>query len=177
MNIQGKPGRIVEETYANTSLENQKLIDVEIEAVHMILNGISNDIYFIVDACPNVKEMWIAIEQRIARNENSLALVAATQNYPDDYYQAPQAPKPYKTHAPSSRQTTSTRSYTTTRNKGKKIVKLSAEHSEWLQDTDDEPDEQELEAHYMYMEEIQEFLQATVRNREKSQSHLKYVAH
>ncbi|GJT01275.1 retrovirus-related pol polyprotein from transposon TNT 1-94, partial [Tanacetum coccineum] len=53
MNIQGKPGRIVEETYANTSLENQKLIDVEIEAVHMILNGISNDIYFIMDACPN----------------------------------------------------------------------------------------------------------------------------
>ncbi|GJZ32312.1 hypothetical protein Tco_0577748, partial [Tanacetum coccineum] len=113
-------GRIVEETYANTSLENQKLIDVEIEAVHMILNGISNDIYFIMDACPNVKEMWIAIEH---------------------------------------------------------LQQLSAEHSEWLQDTDDEPDEQELEAHYMYIEEIQEFLQATVRNREKSRSHLKYVAH
>ncbi|GJY70965.1 hypothetical protein Tco_0474668 [Tanacetum coccineum] len=34
-----------------------------------------------------------------------------------------QAPKPYKTYAQSSRQTTSTRSHATTRNKGKEIVK------------------------------------------------------
>ncbi|GKE83222.1 hypothetical protein Tco_1553222 [Tanacetum coccineum] len=47
--------------------------------------------------------------ERIARNAIPLALVAATQNYPDEYYQAPQARKPYKTHAPSLRQTTSIR--------------------------------------------------------------------
>ncbi|GKD54832.1 hypothetical protein Tco_1288219 [Tanacetum coccineum] len=33
------------------------------EAVHMILNGIGNDKYSIVDAFPNAKEMWIFIKQ------------------------------------------------------------------------------------------------------------------
>ncbi|GJT94689.1 hypothetical protein Tco_1090207 [Tanacetum coccineum] len=37
-----------------------------------------------------------------------------------------------------------------------KGVLLSAEQDERLHDTDDEPDEQELEAHYMYMAKIQE---------------------
>ncbi|GJW74185.1 hypothetical protein Tco_0133555 [Tanacetum coccineum] len=58
-----KPGEIVKETYTNTSPENRKLIYAEAEAVHMILNGIGNDIYFTVDACPNAKELWITIER------------------------------------------------------------------------------------------------------------------
>ncbi|GKA02660.1 hypothetical protein Tco_0675441 [Tanacetum coccineum] len=198
--------------------------------VHMILNGIENNICSTVDACPNAKEMWIAIEhlqqgesiniqdvktklfwefgkftsmdgesiesyytifyrmmnklvrnklkvdnmqvnvkflqqlqpewsrfvtivkqannldnasyhtlfdilkqhqnevneihaERIARNANPLALVAATQNYLDEYHQTPLAPKPYKPRVPSSRQTTSTRSNATTKHKGKEIVK------------------------------------------------------
>nr|GEU41760.1 hypothetical protein [Tanacetum cinerariifolium] len=32
------------------------------EAFHMILNGIGNDIYSTLDACPNAKEIWIAIK-------------------------------------------------------------------------------------------------------------------
>nr|GEW60367.1 hypothetical protein [Tanacetum cinerariifolium] len=35
-----------------------------------------------------------------------------------------------------------------------KGVSLSAKHDEWLHDTDEEPDEQEFKAHYMYMEKI-----------------------
>ncbi|GKB78909.1 hypothetical protein Tco_0945804 [Tanacetum coccineum] len=58
------------ETYGNSGPENRKLIDAEAEAVHMILNGIGNDIYSIVDACPNVEEMWIAIE-RLQQGESS----------------------------------------------------------------------------------------------------------
>ncbi|GKF35832.1 hypothetical protein Tco_0112590 [Tanacetum coccineum] len=42
-------------------------------------------------------------------------------------------------------------------------VPLSAEQDEWLHDTDEEPDEEELEAHYMYMEKIQEVLTADSR--------------
>ncbi|GJT30618.1 hypothetical protein Tco_0910893 [Tanacetum coccineum] len=38
----------------------------------------------------------------------------------------------------------------------KKGVQLQAEQSDWLADTDEEIDEQELEAHYSYMEKIQE---------------------
>ncbi|GJS04545.1 hypothetical protein Tco_0321053 [Tanacetum coccineum] len=58
-----RPGEIVKETYGNTTPNKQKLIDVEAEAVHKILNGIGNDIFSTVDACPNAKEMWVAIER------------------------------------------------------------------------------------------------------------------
>ncbi|GJW18896.1 hypothetical protein Tco_0026332 [Tanacetum coccineum] len=37
-----------------------------------------------------------------------------------------------------------------------KGVPLHAEQGDWLDDTDDEPDEQEFKAHYMYMAKIQE---------------------
>ncbi|GKE03467.1 hypothetical protein Tco_1395485 [Tanacetum coccineum] len=58
------PGFTQKETYANTGLENRKVIDTEVEAVHMILNGIVlGYIYSTMDACPNTKEMWIAIER------------------------------------------------------------------------------------------------------------------
>ncbi|GJT47138.1 hypothetical protein Tco_0955853 [Tanacetum coccineum] len=35
-------------------------------------------------------------------------------------------------------------------------IQLSAEQADWRDDTDDEPDDQELEARYLYMEKIQE---------------------
>ncbi|GKG36230.1 hypothetical protein Tco_0443908, partial [Tanacetum coccineum] len=38
----------------------------------------------------------------------------------------------------------------------KGIVQLNAEQADWKDDTDDESDDQELEAHYMYMALIQE---------------------
>nr|GEY87277.1 hypothetical protein [Tanacetum cinerariifolium] len=37
-----------------------------------------------------------------------------------------------------------------------KGVPLSVDQGDWLDDTDEEPDKHELEAHYMYMEKIQE---------------------
>ncbi|GJY73690.1 hypothetical protein Tco_0478121 [Tanacetum coccineum] len=58
--------------------------------------------------------------EKIARNANPLALVAATQQYPDTYYQTP---KPHKSFAPPSKQSSSTRSHATTRYKGKEIAK------------------------------------------------------
>ncbi|GKD84950.1 hypothetical protein Tco_1356104 [Tanacetum coccineum] len=45
-----------------------------------------------------------------------------------------------------------------------KDIPLSAEHDEWLQDINEESDEQELEAHYMYMTNIQEVLHAADDN-------------
>ncbi|GKF98231.1 hypothetical protein Tco_0297014, partial [Tanacetum coccineum] len=35
-------------------------------------------------------------------------------------------------------------------------IQLSAEQVDWRDDTDDEPEDQELEAHYLYMAKIQE---------------------
>ncbi|GJT66082.1 hypothetical protein Tco_1017562 [Tanacetum coccineum] len=124
--------------------------DMLTEAIHIILSGIEDDIYSTVDTCTTAKEMWIAIErlqqdldtisyhklfdilkqyhnevnefhaEKIARNANPLAFVAATQQYPADHYQAP---KPHKPYAPSLKPTLKTRSHTPTRNKGKEIAK------------------------------------------------------
>ncbi|GKA10311.1 hypothetical protein Tco_0689744 [Tanacetum coccineum] len=153
--------------------------------------------------------------EKIVRNANPLALVAAAQQYPDSYYQAS---KSYKSYAPPSKQSSYTRSHATTRNKGKEIAKtithpsesaseedeesdpeqaqrdkemqknlpliakkpkrakdytyhkekmlmckqaekgvpLHAEQSDSLDDTDEEIDEQELEAHYSFMAKIQD---------------------
>ncbi|GJU81993.1 hypothetical protein Tco_1284358 [Tanacetum coccineum] len=151
--------------------------------------------------------------ERIAKNVNPLALVVAAQQYPDSYYQAPKSYKPY---APTSKQSSSTRSNATTKFKRKEIAKpitppsesaseedsnpeqaqrdkdmqkklalivkyfkkiykptnnnlitssryknvdttpRQSEQADWLEDTDEEIDEQELEAHYSYMVKIQE---------------------
>nr|GEZ68502.1 hypothetical protein [Tanacetum cinerariifolium] len=47
----------------NVSQEIRDQLNAEAEAVQIILTGIDNDSYSIVDACPNVCEMWKAIER------------------------------------------------------------------------------------------------------------------
>ncbi|GKF85793.1 hypothetical protein Tco_0253620 [Tanacetum coccineum] len=43
-------------------------------------------------------------------------------------------------------------------------VQLNAEQADWKDDTDDESEEQELEAHYMYMAQIHEVTPDSVDN-------------
>ncbi|GKD02826.1 hypothetical protein Tco_1177800, partial [Tanacetum coccineum] len=107
------------------------------KAIHMILSGNRDDIYYTVDACTTAKEIWIAIKR--LHNANLLALVVATQQYPDTHYQAP---KPYKTYTPSLKQTPSTRYNAPTRNRGKKIAKPITPPSESAskEDKDSDPE-------------------------------------
>nr|GFD15456.1 hypothetical protein [Tanacetum cinerariifolium] len=51
------------ETYKNVKQEIRDQLIAEAEAVQIILTGIYNDIYSTVDACPNLCEMWKAIER------------------------------------------------------------------------------------------------------------------
>ncbi|GJS15156.1 hypothetical protein Tco_0409628 [Tanacetum coccineum] len=51
------------ENYKNVSQDIRNQLDAEAEAVQIILTGIDNDIYSIVDACPNACKMWKAIER------------------------------------------------------------------------------------------------------------------
>ncbi|GKC29981.1 retrovirus-related pol polyprotein from transposon TNT 1-94 [Tanacetum coccineum] len=51
------------ENYKIVLEDIRNLLNAEAEAVHIILTGIDNDIYFIIDACPNGMEMWKAIEK------------------------------------------------------------------------------------------------------------------
>ncbi|GKC89552.1 hypothetical protein Tco_1150201, partial [Tanacetum coccineum] len=224
------------ENYKNVSQDIRDQLNAEAEAVQIILTGINNDIYSIVDAYPNACEMWKAIERlkqvltsittRMAKNEvnkiraerlahttNPLALVARQQLV---YH-----PQNHPNH---NTQYSSTRSQQATRNRGKATVNSSApiydqelatvteddemskekeidklmalisrlfkkiykptnnnlrtssntsrvnqdnslrinrgtghvsRESDWKDDTDDESNDQELEAHYMYMAQIQ----------------------
>ncbi|GJZ22880.1 retrovirus-related pol polyprotein from transposon TNT 1-94 [Tanacetum coccineum] len=58
--------------------------------------------------------------ERIGKNANPLALVAAALPYPDPYYQAS---KSHKSFAPPSKQASSTQSNASTKHKGKEIAK------------------------------------------------------
>ncbi|GJZ08439.1 hypothetical protein Tco_0542722 [Tanacetum coccineum] len=55
-----------------------------------------------------------------------------------------------------------------------KGVQLQAEQSDWLADTDEEIDEQELEAHYSYMEKIQEVPNADSCTDSEPLEHVQY---
>ncbi|GJR77523.1 hypothetical protein Tco_0089888 [Tanacetum coccineum] len=59
----------VMETYATVSKENRKKINDEAEAVHIILIRIDNDIYSIIDACPNTMEMFYKMMNELVRNK------------------------------------------------------------------------------------------------------------
>nr|GEY36860.1 hypothetical protein [Tanacetum cinerariifolium] len=116
--------------------------------------------------------------ERIAKNANPLAFVAASQPHPDPYYQAPKSHKSYATQPKAS---PPTRSHATTRHKGKEIAKpitppskdtvgsqvvqqtgiqcfncKEFEQFDWLADMHEEIVEQELEAHYSFMAKIHE---------------------
>ncbi|GJS47100.1 hypothetical protein Tco_0597221 [Tanacetum coccineum] len=51
------------ENYKNVSQDIRDQLNVEAEAIQIILTRIDNDIYSTVDACPNACEMWKAIER------------------------------------------------------------------------------------------------------------------
>ncbi|GJZ50057.1 retrovirus-related pol polyprotein from transposon TNT 1-94 [Tanacetum coccineum] len=76
--------------------------------------------------------------ERIAKNANPLALVAAAQQYPDPYYQAP---KYHKSYAPPSKQSSSTRSHATTKYKGKEIAKTITPPSESASEEVSDPEQ------------------------------------
>nr|GEX05874.1 hypothetical protein [Tanacetum cinerariifolium] len=51
------------ETYKTVLQDIRDQLNAKVEAVQIILTGIDNDIYSIVDACPNACEMWKAVER------------------------------------------------------------------------------------------------------------------
>ncbi|GJY30780.1 hypothetical protein Tco_0414275 [Tanacetum coccineum] len=84
------------------------------------------------------KEINEICAERIAKNANPLALVATDSPYPDTYYQAPKSHKPY---APTSKQSSSTRSNASTKYKGKEIAKSITPPSESASEEDSDPEQ------------------------------------
>ncbi|GJW61390.1 hypothetical protein Tco_0110725 [Tanacetum coccineum] len=52
------------EKLLNMSPENKEHYQSEKEAIHLLLTGIGDEIYSIVDACKTAHDMWIAIERQ-----------------------------------------------------------------------------------------------------------------
>ncbi|GJX23236.1 retrovirus-related pol polyprotein from transposon TNT 1-94 [Tanacetum coccineum] len=84
----------------------KQTVDLDKESYHKLFNILKQ----------YQKEVNEIRAKKIARNANPLALVAVAQQYPDPYYQAP---KPQRSYAPTSKQSSSTRSQASTRFKGK----------------------------------------------------------
>ncbi|GKB35465.1 hypothetical protein Tco_0880407 [Tanacetum coccineum] len=142
---------IEQETYANTTRESRKLIDAEAEAIHMTLNGIGDDIYSTMDTCSTARKMWLAIEhlqqgesinkQDIMNEMVRIKLKVDTMEVNVQFLQ--QLQPEWSRAGPVIGDSE------TVGNEEEKGVPLSEEQGGWLADTDDEPDEQELEAHYI----------------------------
>nr|GEY52076.1 hypothetical protein [Tanacetum cinerariifolium] len=66
LDSEGNPTTTTEkvfETYKTVTQDIRDQLNAEAETIQIILTGIDNDIYSIVDACPNACEMWKAIER------------------------------------------------------------------------------------------------------------------
>ncbi|GKD12143.1 hypothetical protein Tco_1196550 [Tanacetum coccineum] len=80
--------RTTVKTILTMSPENKVPNESEKEAIHLLLTGIGNEIYSTYQ-----KEVNEIRAERIAKNANPLALVAAASPYPNPYYQAPKSHK------------------------------------------------------------------------------------
>ncbi|GKF17943.1 hypothetical protein Tco_0062861 [Tanacetum coccineum] len=69
------PERTTVETLLNMSPENRAHYESEKEAINLLLTGIRDEIYSIVDACKTAHDMWIAIEDY--NRENLLTFKSA----------------------------------------------------------------------------------------------------
>nr|GEW76946.1 hypothetical protein [Tanacetum cinerariifolium] len=191
-------------------------LNAEAEAVQIILTGIDNVIYSIVDACPNACEMWKVIErtQQAATRNRGKEIVKSPQPIYDQEPSMADDDEMSKDkeidklmalislsnagyehqrlgNVAGARETVGStvvqksgiqcynckeyghvarecqkpkRAKDATYHREKMLlckqdeagIQLNAEQADWKDDTDDESDDQELEAHYMYMAKLQQ---------------------
>ncbi|GJU96757.1 putative ribonuclease H-like domain-containing protein [Tanacetum coccineum] len=165
------PAKTSVETVMNMTPENKAHYESEKEAIHLILTGIGDEIYSTVDACQTGLKRNVGSHQRGYNKEvKELRLKEWPEMLkPIRHFYKTQGPKEIaKPITPPSESASGRikpkRVKDSTYHKEKMLlckqaekgVQLQAEQSDWLADTDEEIDEQELEAHYSYMAKIQE---------------------
>nr|GEW97401.1 hypothetical protein [Tanacetum cinerariifolium] len=134
------PEHTTVKTPMNMSPENKAHFQAEKEAIHLILTGIGDEIYSTVDACQIAQEMWEAIKRENVGSPVVQQSGIQCFNCKEFGHFAKECRKPKGLKTPCI-----------TRKRCCCANKLSN-----MTDTDEEIDEQELEAHYSYMEKIQE---------------------
>nr|GEU55983.1 hypothetical protein [Tanacetum cinerariifolium] len=151
------PKHTTVETPMNMSPENKAHFEAEKEAIHLILTGIGLEWSRFVTIVKQqhkldevsyhkffniLKQYQKGVNElraeRLARNANPLALVATAQAYQDPCYQTSRS---HKSHAPSPKPSMITKSYTTTRHKGKEIAKPITSPSETASKEDNDPEQ------------------------------------
>nr|GEX76061.1 hypothetical protein [Tanacetum cinerariifolium] len=159
------------ENYKNVSQDIRDQMNAEVKAVQIILTGIDNNIYSTVDACLNVYEMWKAIKRLkqegsyVAGDRENVG-TQVVQNSRIQCYNC----KEFR-HVSRECQKPK-RAKDATYHKEKILlckqeearVQLNVEQVDWKDDTDDESNDQELEAHYIYMAQIQEVTPVIANN-------------
>ncbi|GJS68742.1 hypothetical protein Tco_0683307 [Tanacetum coccineum] len=155
----------------NDAYSEHNSLSAEKEAIFLILTGIGDEIYSTVDACNTSKEMWTAIERlqqdsdpeqarRDKDMQKNLALLAkyyqeSCTNLPTTKpFELLQTPEQTEDTTPRLRVSQGEIDMCKQTEQGSTTSSLTK--ADWLEDTDEEIDEQELEAHYSYMAKIQE---------------------
>nr|GEW90974.1 retrovirus-related Pol polyprotein from transposon TNT 1-94 [Tanacetum cinerariifolium] len=153
----------------NVSQDIRDQLNAEAKAVQIILTGIDNDIYSTVDAYPNACEMWKAIEKwkrfvTLVKQSQELKTVSYHKLY-DILKQHHNEVNEIRAEILAPRECQKPKwEKDAAYHKEKMLLckqeeagfQLNAEQADWKDDTDDETEDQELEAHYMYMAKLQE---------------------
>ncbi|GJT28373.1 hypothetical protein Tco_0908648 [Tanacetum coccineum] len=151
----------------------EKTVPVAEDSSETITERIYNDIYSTVDACPNACEMWKDVE-RLKQGESINAQDLKTNLYWEfGKFTSRDGESLESYYSRTSSNTSRANQDNTLRiNRGTGYdnqrtinvtgarenvagFQLNIEQADWMDDTDDEPNDQELEAHYMYMAQVQ----------------------
>nr|GEV89699.1 hypothetical protein [Tanacetum cinerariifolium] len=170
------------ENYKNVSQDIRDQLNAEAKAVQIILTGIDSDIYSIVDACPNACEMWKAIKRKFtSRDGESLELYYSrfykmknelvrnqcdVTNHQVNVQFLHQLQPEWQRFVTLVKQSQELKTvsyhklYDILKQHHNEVNEIRAERlaqqADWRDDTNDEQEDQELEAHYMYMAQIKE---------------------
>ncbi|GJW00210.1 hypothetical protein Tco_1555461 [Tanacetum coccineum] len=179
------------ENYKNVPKDIRNLLQAEAEVVYIILIGIDNDIYCTVDACRKALDMWNVIERlkqcesiNVQDPETNLYWEfgkftswdgESLKSYYSGFYKMMnELIRNYKANQDNTPRINRGTGYDNQRtfndagarqNVEEARIQLSAKQVDWRDDTDDEPDNQELEAHYMFMAKIQEHMAGNLKLR------------
>ncbi|GKE38121.1 hypothetical protein Tco_1461526 [Tanacetum coccineum] len=165
------------ENYKNVSQDIRDQLNTKAEVVQIILTRIDKDIYSTVDACPNACEMRKEIER--LKQGKSINVQDLETNL---YWEFGKFTSRDVLTSTTTRKDNTPRINRGTGYDNQRVVnvvgarenvayhkekmllykqeeagfQLNVEQADWRDDTDDEPEDQELKAHYMCMSQIQE---------------------
>nr|GEW73974.1 hypothetical protein [Tanacetum cinerariifolium] len=162
------------ENYKNVSQDIHDQLNAKAEAVQIILTGIDNDIYSTVDACPNACEMWKAIEMLKQDDEMSkdkeidklmaLIFLLFKKIYKPTNNNLRTSPNTSRANPDNFPRISRGTGYENQMIGNVVGARDTVEQADLRDNTDDEPKDQELEAHYMYMAQIQELTPDAANN-------------